>query len=82
MFIRIVLPLFYLQVMFSLAFVLFYGDFNPAKLRVNLQGKHLMLLFTFILPCSDKIATQYKVLGSKMERCSIFCDAFICMFFR
>ena len=27
------------------------GDFNPAKPRVNLQGKHLMSLFTFILTC-------------------------------
>ena len=29
----------------------FYGDFNPTKPRVNLQGNHLMLLFTLILPC-------------------------------
>ena len=32
-------------------YLLFYGEFNPAKPRVNLQGKHLMLLFTLILPC-------------------------------
>ena len=38
--------------------LLSYGDGDPSKPHLNLQGKHFLLLFCAICPCFEKIASQ------------------------